>query len=476
MLYEPTIGLEVHVQLNTKSKIFCSCSTDFGAPANTHVCPVCLGLPGSLPLLNLEAVKKTVLAGLALHCEIPRHSKFDRKNYFYPDLPKGYQISQYDKPLCRFGFLEIPLNHGTKKIGITRIHLEEDAGKLVHSQDTSSRISYVDYNRAGIPLMEIVSEPDIASSDEAFSYLGELKQILQYLDVSDCNMEEGSLRCDVNISIKKKGSTQHGTKVEIKNINSFRAVKMAIEFEINRQSKILSQGKQIIQETRLWNPDLKTTIRMRSKEDADDYRYFPEPDLPAIVLEEALINTLRSQIPELPRMRKIRFMREFSLTENDAKVLTSVKALADYFEEMIAEGVPPKRASSWIQSELLGKIDNPKNIASFPVTAKKLAWLLVLIEKGIISGKIAKTVFTAMIESGKDAECIIEEQGIVLVSDPGQIEQIVESVIEKNAESVDNYRSGKEKALQFLVGQIMKESKGQASPRMAHEILIKKLR
>lgn len=476
MPYEPTIGLEVHVQLNTSSKIFCSCSTDFGAKANTHVCPVCLGLPGSLPVLNEEAVKKTVLAGIALNCEIARHSKFDRKNYFYPDLPKAYQISQYDKPLCGRGYLEIASGEGTKKIGITRIHLEEDAGKLVHSEDPSSRISYVDYNRTGTPLMEIVSEPDIASSDEAFNYLSELKQIMQYLDVSDCNMEEGSLRCDVNISIKEEGSAQPGTKVEIKNLNSFRAVKMAIEFEINRQSKILSQGERIIQETRLWNPDSNATFSMRSKEEAHDYRYFPEPDLPPVILEEKLINTLRAQIPELPRMRKIRFTRDYSLTEKDAEVLTSVKALADYFEEVLAEGIPPKRASNWIQSELLGKIDNPQHIASFPVNAKKLALLLALLEKGTISGKIAKTVFSAMIESGRDAESIIKEQGIVQVSDAGQIEQIVDSVIAKNPGSVEDYRNGKEKALQFLVGQIMKESKGQANPQMAREILIKKLR
>jgi aspartyl-tRNA(Asn)/glutamyl-tRNA(Gln) amidotransferase subunit B len=475
MNYEPVIGLEVHIQLNTRTKIFCGCSAKFGGPPNSQVCPVCLGLPGVLPVLNEEVLKKAVMAGLALDCGIARYSKFDRKNYFYPDLPKAYQISQFDKPICEGGHIDVRTKEGTRRIGITRIHLEEDAGKLVHSENPDRTDSFVDYNRTGVPLIEIVSEPDIRASDEAYGYLQQLKSTMKYLDVSDCNMEEGSLRCDVNISLRKSEADKFGEKVEIKNLNSFRHVKMAIDFEMNRQARILDDGGTIAQETRLWDSQRNETFSMRSKEEAHDYRYFPEPDLPPIMLDDAYIAARRDELPELPGMKKARFITDYSLSAQDAEVLTSVRQLADYYERTVAGGAQPKRASNWIQSELLARLGDPETIDSFSVTADKLAALLALIENNTISGKIAKTVFDDMVNTGRDAELIIRENGLRQVTDTSEIEKIVDAVISGNPESVGDFKSGKEKALKFLVGQIMKESRGKANPQMVNEILLKKL-
>lgn len=475
MIYEPVIGLEVHVQLNTRTKIFCGCSTMFGGSPNSQTCPVCLGLPGVLPVLNGDALKKAVMAGLALDCEIARYSKFDRKNYFYPDLPKAYQISQFDKPVCSHGHLDVRTGDGVRRIGITRIHLEEDAGKLMHSETPDRSVSFVDYNRTGVPLAEIVSEPDIRASDEAYAYLQQLKSTMKYLDVSDCNMEEGSLRCDVNISLRKKGESRLGDKVEIKNLNSFRAVKMAIDYEISRQARLLDGGARITQETRLWDSQRNETISMRSKEEAHDYRYFPEPDLPPVILDDEYIDAIRKALPELPLQKKARFVTEYSLSDYDAEVLTSVKQLADYYEKTVASGAAPRRASNWIQSELLARLDDPEKIGSFPVTAEKLAALLAFIEDSTISGKIAKAVFDEMAASGRDAGSIISEKGLRQVTDTSEIEKIVDAVIAGNPASVSDYRGGKEKALKFLVGQIMKESKGKANPQIVNEILLKKL-
>jgi len=475
MNYEPVIGLEVHVQLNTATKIFCGCSTRFGAEPNSQTCPVCLGLPGVLPVLNSEALRKAVLAGLALGSEIARYSKFDRKNYFYPDLPKAYQISQFDRPICIGGHIEVPSGGSMKRIGLTRIHLEEDAGKSIHSEDPGRRSSFVDFNRTGVPLIEIVSEPDIRASDEAYGYLQHLKSVMKYLDVSDCNMEEGSLRCDVNISLREKGAEKFGEKVEIKNLNSFRSVKMAIDYEIARQARLLEAKERIVQETRLWDGQRNETFSMRSKEEAHDYRYFPEPDLPPIVLDEEYIEQCRSALPELPRRKKARFMEEHSLSEQDAEVLTSVRQLADYYEKTVSLGAAPKRASNWIQSELLARLDDAEQINSFIVTPDKLAVLLSLIEDNTISGKIAKTVFDEMAVSGTDAETIIRDKGLRQVTDSSEIEKIVDAVIESNPGSVTDFKSGREKALKFLVGQVMKESKGKANPQMVNDILIKKL-
>ncbi len=479
MKYEPIIGLEVHVQLNTASKIFCGCSTRFGAGPNTQTCPVCSGLPGGLPVLNSEALKKVVLAGLALGCEISGNSTFDRKNYFYPDLPKAYQISQFYRPICLGGYIELPSGgppgQPMRRIGLTRIHLEEDAGKSIHSEDPEHPISYVDFNRSGVPLIEIVSEPDIRTSDEAYGYLQRLKSIMKYLNVSDCNMEEGSLRCDVNISLREKGSEKFGEKVELKNLNSFRSVKMAIDYEIDRQAKLLAAKERIVQETRLWDSRRAMTFAMRSKEEARDYRYFPDPDLPPIHLDEKYIEDCRLALPELPDRKKARFMEEYSLSEQDAEVLTSARELADYFEMTVSRGAVPRRASNWIQSELLSRLDDVDRIGAFIVTPEKLAALLSLIEDNTISGKIAKAVFGEMAESGADAETIIREKGLRQVTDSSEIGQIADRIIVANPCSVADYIHGKEKALKFLVGQVMKESRGKANPRMTNEILLEKL-
>lgn len=475
MEFDTVIGLEVHVQLNTNSKIFCSCSTRFGSQANTQVCPVCLGLPGVLPVLNKEVLKKAIQAGLALHCNIASYSKFDRKNYFYPDLPKAYQISQYDKPICYDGYVEIATDEGVKRIGITRLHMEEDAGKNIHSEDSDYKVSYVDFNRTGVPLIEIVSEPDINTPDEAYQYLQNLRSILKYIEVSDCNMEEGSLRCDVNVSLKPKGAKEFGQKVEIKNLNSFRSVKLALEYEIERQKKMLLQDEKIVQETRLWDADRNTTYSMRSKEEAHDYRYFPEPDLPPIEISQEFIEQLKNELPELPHEKRLRFIQKYGLPEYDAQVLTATKQLASYYEAAVADGAHPKKASNWIMSEVLAKIDDPESINSFIVTPKDLATLLKRIDDATISGKIAKTVFEEMLETGKNPDTIINEKGLRQVTDTGAIESIIHEVIKNNPKSVEDYKNGKDKALKFLIGQVMKESKGKANPQMVNDILIKKL-
>jgi len=477
MQYESVIGLEVHVQLNTESKIFCGCSTKFGSEPNSQTCPVCTGMPGVLPVLNEDVLKKGVLAGLALNCEIAEYSKFDRKNYFYPDLPKAYQISQYDKPVCKNGYIDILSGDEIKRIGITRLHLEEDAGKLVHSDDFTNNVSFVDLNRTGVPLAEIVSEPDMRSGEEAYNYLTKIKSIIKYINVSDANMEEGSLRCDVNISVREKGAPKFGEKVEVKNLNSFKAVKAAISYEYERQKSLIESGEKglIIQETRLWNADRQETYSMRSKEDAHDYRYFPDPDLTPMVISREYVNKLRSELPELPDEKRKRFISMYSLSEYDADVLTSVKQLADYYEEAVLKGAQPKKAANWILSELLGQIDDPEKIFSFPVTPSGIAELLKLVDNNTISGKIAKVVFKDMIETGNPPQKIIDEKGLVQVSDSSEIESIIDVVIQKNPQSVADYKNGKEKAIGFLVGQIMKESKGKANPQIVNELLLKKL-
>lgn len=476
MDFETVIGLEVHVQLNTESKIFCSCSTRFKAEPNTQTCPVCLGLPGVLPVLNEEALRKAIMAGIALNARIAPYSKFDRKNYFYPDLPKAYQISQFDKPICSGGHIEVRSGDGTKRIGITRAHLEEDAGKSIHSSDPGRRVSYVNFNRTGVPLLEIVSEPEISSSEEAYNYLQKLKMIMKYLDVSDCNMEEGSLRCDVNISLRPRGDVKFGEKVEIKNLNSFKAVRSSIEYEISRQSALLREGERIAQETRLWDADRNVTFSMRSKEEAHDYRYFPEPDLAPVVLDEQYIETIRACIPELPDRKRGRFVEQYRLPEYDAEVLTSARPLADYFEAVIAAGANPKRASNWIMSELLARLEDHESISGFVVTPAGLASLLRLIENGTISGKIAKAVFEEMVARGGDPERIVAEKGLTQVTDAGAIEAMIDRVIGENPASVEDFRGGKDRALKFLVGQVMKESKGKANPQLVNEILLKKLK
>ena len=477
MEYESVIGLEVHVQLNTESKIFCGCSTKFGAEPNSQTCPGCLGLPGALPVFNEEVLKKGLLAGLALNCEIANYSRFDRKHYFYPDLPSAFQISQLDKPVCKNGYIDIPHDTGAKRIGITRLHIEEDAGKLVHPEDSSMNISFVDLNRSGMPLAEIVSEPDMRTADDAYNYLTKLKSIIKYADVSDANMEEGSLRCDVNISVREKGAPKFGRRVEVKNLNSFKAVKAAINYEFERQTALIKsgEGNLIVQETRLWDADRQETYSMRSKEYAADYRYFPDPNLPPVIITDEYIANLRSSLPELPDARRDRFQTEFNLSDYDAEVLTSIKQLADYYEETVLNGAAPKKAANWISSELLGQIDDPEKIFNLKVKPADIAELLKLIDNNTISGKIAKTVFRDMLETGDSPQKIIDAKGLVQVSDSSEIEKIIDDVLTKNAQSAADYKNGKEKALGFLIGQIMKESKGKANPQMVNELLLKKL-
>jgi len=473
MKYKTVIGLEVHAQLNTESKIFCSCSTEFGAAANTHACPVCMGLPGVLPVLNKKVLEKAILAGLATDCSISEYSKFDRKNYFYPDLPKAYQISQFDKPICKSGKIRVKSGEGFKDIRLNRIHLEEDAAKNVHPEDASKNYSYVDFNRSGTPLIEIVTEPDISSGDEAYEFLSKLKQILRYIGVSDCNMEEGSLRCDVNISIMPEDATKLGNKVEIKNMNSFKAVKLAIEFEYKRQLQMTEYGETIVQETRLWNADKLETYSMRSKEDSHDYRYFPDPDLAPVIVDKEFIDKLKSSLAELPDAKIDRFMKDFALPVYDASVLSSTRELAEYFEKTVSCGANPKKASNWIMSELLAHVDDSEKMESFIVKPESLAKLLLLVDKNVINGKIAKTVFADMLQSGDDPEEIVNKKGLVQVSDTSEIEKIVEAVIAANPQSIADIKEGKAKAAGFLVGQVMKESKGKANPQIVNEILNK---
>ena len=478
MKYEAVIGLEVHTELRTATKIFCSCRTSFGAEPNTNVCPVCLGLPGVLPVLNKKVLEFAVRTGLALNCEISRYSKFDRKNYYYPDLPKNFQTSQYDLPICEHGHLDVEVDGKKTTIRITRAHMEEDAGKLVHhgTSITDSDYSLVDYNRTGTPLLEIVSEPDMHSAKEAVAYMEKLRAILQYCGVSDCKMEEGSLRCDANVSVRPVGQKELGTKTEIKNINSFRGVERAIEYEAMRQAELLEEGGTVVQETRTWDEKEGVTKSMRKKEEANDYRYFPEPDLVPFTVSEEYIEEIRKTLPELPDARKERYMESYGLTSYDADYLTNDKARADYFEAMVAAGADPKEAANWLMGDFAKKLSQSGlEMAAAPVTAAALADLLGLIGKGTISGKIAKQVFSDMWETGKDAETIVKEKGLVQISDTGALEELADRIIAANPQSVADFKAGKKKAVGFLMGQIMKETKGKANPQVVNGILMKKL-
>ena len=478
MEYETIIGLEVHAQLLTESKIFCGCSTRFGESPNHLTCPVCLGMPGVLPVLNRKVVELTIKTALAVNCQVARYSQFARKNYFYPDLPKGYQISQYELPLARGGCIEIEPEGaaGSKKIGINRIHMEEDAGKLLHELDgVPAECSYVDFNRTGVPLMEIVSEPDINTPEEAAEYLKTLRSLLQYLEVCDGNMEQGSFRCDANISLRPKGFQGLGTKVELKNMNSFRNVMRALEYEVQRQASVLDSGDKIIQETRLWNVDRGISESMRGKEEAHDYRYFPDPDLVPIVIEDAWIDEIRKTMPELPREKKQRFINQYNIPEYDAAILTATRQLADYFETCAMLGPQPKAVSNWIMGDILRHVPDTRDIGVFPVTPAHLAEMLMMVEKGTISGKIAKTVFEDMVASGKMPQAIVAEKGLVQVSDSAALEQAIQEVLDAQADKVADYRSGNEKIFGFLMGQIMKATKGKANPQMVNDLLKKKL-
>jgi len=474
MEYESVIGLEVHAQLLTDSKIFCSCSTRFGAKPNTQVCPICLGMPGVLPVLNKKALEYAIRAALATNCEISQRSRFARKNYFYPDLPKGYQISQYEEPLSTGGWLEIESNGSKKRVRIRRIHLEEDAGKLIH--EDSEDWSYVDLNRAGVPLIEIVSEPDISNSEEAVSYLKKLRSILIYIGVCDGNMEEGSLRCDANVSIRPKGSSDLGTKTEIKNVNSFKFVQKALEYEIRRQISLLESGEKVVQETRLFDSNRGVTFSMRSKEEAHDYRYFPDPDLLPVAVDVGSIEGIRGSLPELPDARLKRFVEEYGIPAYDAEVLTASKEIADYFERCLKHYDRPKTVSNWIMTEVLRELKGEEEgIKNFQVTPERLSELLKLVDDGTISGKMAKDVFSEMVSTNKTAGEIIVEKGVKQISDRSEIEKIVSLVIEKNPNELSRYRAGQQKLLGFFVGEVMKATQGKANPKLVNEILKKKL-
>ena len=477
MKYEAVIGLEVHAELKTKSKIFCSCSNEFGGEPNTRVCPVCLGLPGSLPVMNTKVLEYAIAAGLALNCEIAEYTRFDRKNYFYPDLPKAYQISQNDYPVATGGHLNIASDGVTRCVRINRVHMEEDAGKLVHQGTIStSPYSLVDYNRSDAPLIEIVSEPDMRSPGEATTYLEKLKAILEYTGVSDCKMQEGSLRCDGNISIRPVGSTGLGTKTEVKNMNSFKALQRALEYEYERQIDLVESGGSVTQETRTWDEGKGVTLSMRSKEEAHDYRYFPDPDLPPIITDKAWVNRIRAALPVLPEERKKRYISEYGLSDYDAGVLTSSKAMADYFEECTGHKCEPKKAANWIMGDLSAML-NAENtdISNSPVAPGQLVALLKLIDLGTITGKIAKEVFAEMFATGKDAQVIVREKGLVQISDEGELSAIVDKVLADNPGPVEDYRQGKKRAVSFLVGQVMKATRGKANPQVVNELLHSKL-
>ncbi|MDQ0416115.1 aspartyl-tRNA(Asn)/glutamyl-tRNA(Gln) amidotransferase subunit B [Croceifilum oryzae] len=470
--YETVVGLEVHVELHTKSKIFCGCSTTFGAAPNTQTCPICLGHPGVLPVLNREAVNFAMKAAMALNCEIATHSKFDRKNYFYPDCPKAYQISQFDQPIGENGWLEIEVDGVKKRIGITRLHLEEDAGKLTHDDDAT----LVDFNRVGMPLVEIVSEPDLRSPAEAKAYLEKLKSIIQYTGVSDVKLEEGSLRCDANISLRPYGQEKFGTRTELKNLNSFRNIERSLQYEEVRQAKALDAGETITQQTLRWNEETNEVKVMRSKEQAHDYRYFPEPDLVSLVISDEWKEEIRSSIPELPDSRKACYIKDWGLSGYDADQLTVTRNVADYFEQTVQAGADAKLAANWITGDLMGYLNSHNlEIHQSNVTPTLLAGMVDLLQKGTISSKIAKTVFKEMVETGKEATKIVEEKGLVQISDEGAIRSEVVKVIQANPQSIDDFKNGKDRALGFLVGQVMKATKGKANPQMVNEMIREEL-
>ncbi len=474
MEYEAVIGLEVHAQLLTESKIFCGCATTFGAPPNTQVCPVCLGMPGTLPVLNRRAVEFALKMALATHCRVAPESVFARKNYFYPDLPKGYQISQYELPLAEHGYLDIQVNGTPRRIGITRIHLEEDAGKLVHVEGRP--VSLVDFNRTGVPLIEIVSEPDLRTPDEAVEYLKGLRNILLYLEICDGNMEEGSLRCDANVSLRPRGEKSFGTKTELKNMNSFRFVKQALEYEIRRQRALLADGREIVQETRLWDAAKGQTFPMRGKEEAHDYRYFPDPDLVPLKVDAGWLAQIQATLPELPAARARRLVAAYELPEYDAGVLTSDKALADYFEACLKTFPKPKQVSNWIMVEVMRELKKEEaGVASLKVAPEDLGNLLAMVEEGVISGKIAKGVFEEMVATGRDPQAIIKEKGLAQISDAGALEAQAREILAAHPKEVADYRAGKAKVMGFFVGQLMRKTKGQANPQLANEIFLRLL-
>jgi aspartyl-tRNA(Asn)/glutamyl-tRNA(Gln) amidotransferase subunit B len=475
--YEPVIGLEVHLQLRTKSKIFCSCSTHFGDPPNSNVCPVCLGLPGALPVLNREAVTMAMKAAMALNCGINPRSRFARKNYFYPDLPKGYQISQFDEPLAEHGWIDIEIEGVRKRIGVTRVHMEEDAGKSQHEgfPDSDSK-SYIDLNRSGVPLIEIVSEPDLRTPDEAFEYLTRLKTLLQYLDVSNCNMEEGSLRCDANVSVRPEGVAKFGTKTEVKNLNSFRFLQKALAYEIDRQIDVVDGGGTIHQETRLWDSREQRTYGMRSKEFAHDYRYFPEPDLLPLVITEEWKAEARQSLPELPQSRERRFAEKYNLPPQDAVLLTVSRNMADYFEEVVSASSDPKLAANWLLNEYPFLLQEAKvGFAEYPVTSSNFAKLLALVGKNSISGTMAKDVLREMIATRKSPDLIVKEKGLAQITDTDQIAKVVREIIAANPKQVEQYRAGKTETIGWFVGQAMKVTRGQANPQLLQDVLKKEL-